>query len=47
MKNLHNRLTVYTSQTLENHKSMNKIPFIWLNNTYVISKNYNQIDIIW
>ena len=26
-------------------KSMNKIPFIWWNNTYVISKGYNQINL--
>ena len=25
-------------------KSMNKIPFIWWNNIYVISKGYNQIN---
>ena len=26
-------------------KSMNKIPFIWQNNTYVVSKGYNQINL--
>ena len=46
MKNLHNRFTFYTRKSHATRlKSMNKILFIWWNNTYVISKGYNQINL--